>query len=207
MKTYKAIGFDWGGVLNGKPGKYFAQTVADTVGVTREEYQTAYFHHNQKVNRGEVSWQQLWELVLDELGHQNEPELVRKIIKISEEANADNLNDDMLKLVHTLRSNGYKVGLLSNNSADKAALMRERGLDKRFDVLDISVETGFVKPNSEAFIHLADGLGVDISELIYVDDTPKSLSTAENVGFTPILFDNYNQLVKDLTALGIHIVT
>lgn len=204
MTTYKAIGFDWGGVLNGKPGKYFAQTVANTVGVTREEYQTAYFHHNQKVNRGEVSWPQLWELVLAELGHPNEPELVEKIIQISEDANADNLNEDMLNLVDTLRANGYKVGLLSNNSADKAALMRERGLDKRFDVLDISVETGLVKPNSEAFKHLADGLGVDISELIFVDDTPKSLSTADEAGFTPILFDNYAQLVKDLAALGVN---
>ena len=203
MKTYKAIGFDWGGVLNGKPGKYFAQAVAEAVGVSVEEYQTAYFHHNQKVNKGEVTWEQLWQLVLTELGHPNEPELVQRIVQISEEANADNLNQDMLALVDRLRANGYKVGIISNNSADKAALMRERGLDKRFDVMGISVETGLVKPNPEAFVHLAEGLGADISELIFIDDTPKSLSTAEKSGFTPILFDSYEQLVKELEALGI----
>lgn len=200
----KAIGFDWGGVLNGKPGKYFAEAVASEIGVTVEQYQTAYFHHNQKVNKGEVTWQQLWELVTAELGRSNEPELVQKIIQISEDANADNLNEDMLALVDRLRANGYKVGLLSNNSADKAALMRERGLDKRFDVLDISVETGLVKPNPEAFIHLAQGLNADIKDLIFIDDTPKSLSTAEETGFTPILFDGYERLVKDLEALGIN---
>ena len=199
----KAIGFDWGGVLNGKPGKYHAIAVANEVGVTREEYETAYFHHNQKVNKGEVTWEQLWELVLTELGHPNEPELVQRIIEIGKESNADNLNPDMLALVDRLRANGYKVGLLSNNSADNAALMRERGLDKRFEVLDISVETGLVKPNPEAFIHLAQGLGVDVQDLIFIDDSPKSLSTAEETGFTPILFDNYEQLVKDLQALGV----
>lgn len=202
-RNYRAIGFDWGGVLNGKPGMYFVQSVAAEIGVTPAAYQTAYFHHNQKVNRGEVSWEQLWELVLAELGHQHEPALVQRIIQISEEANADNLNEDILALVDRLRANGYKVGLLSNNTTEKAALMRKRGLDKKFDAFAISVETGFVKPEPAAFNHLARDLGVDISELIFIDDSPKSLSTAEETGFTPILFNNYDELVSDLNALGI----
>ncbi len=203
MKKYKAIGFDWGGVLNGRPGQFFAQTVADALGVTREEFQNAYFLHNQKVNRGEVSWQQLWALVLTELGHPNEQEYVERILQISEDANKDNLNEDMLKLVDTLRASGYKGGLLSNNTAEKAAFMRDRNLHKRFDAFDISVETGLVKPDPEAFKHLANGLGVDITELIFVDDTPKSLSTAEETGYTPILFDSYDQLVHDLCGFGV----
>lgn len=62
MTAYKAVGFDWGGVLNGRPGKYFAMAVADTIGVSPEAYRTAYFHHNRKVNRGEITWEQLWSL-------------------------------------------------------------------------------------------------------------------------------------------------
>ena len=85
--TTKAIGFDWGGVLNGKPGKAF-----------------------------------------------------------SEDANADDLNQDVLDLVYKLRGNGYRVGLLSNNSHEKADEMRQSGLDKHFDAFDISAETGLVKP-------------------------------------------------------------
>lgn len=202
-KIYKGIGFDWGGVLNGKPGKYFAQAVADEIGVAREAYQAAYFHHNQKINRGEITWPQLWGLVLSELGHPNDPELTQKITQISEIANADNLNNNMLDLVDTLRANGYKVGLLSNNTADKAALMRQHGLDKHFDVLDVSVETGLVKPDPAAFKHLVHGLGIDVSELVFIDDAPRSLSTATETGFTPILFDTYDQLIKDLHILGI----
>lgn len=203
MATYRAIGFDWGGVLNGRPGKYFGQTVADTVGVSSEAYKTAYFHHNQKVNRGEITWRQLWELVLGELGHANDPKLVDTVLEISEKANADNLNTDILALVDSLRANGYKVGLLSNNTADKAARMRAQGLDKHFDAFDISVETGLVKPDPRAFEHLADELGASISELAFIDDSPKSLSRANEAGFTPILFDTYDQLLRDLQSLGI----
>lgn len=205
MKTYKAIGFDWGGVLNGRPGKYFAQAISDKLGVPIKVYQTAYFHHNQKINRGEITWQQLWQAVAAELGHGDEPELVNYILRTSQEANADNLNQDVLQLVDTLRTNGYKVGLLSNNTADKAALMRQHGLDKHFNAFDISVETGLVKPDPQAFRHLADGLGVELSELVFIDDSPKSLSTATETGFTPVLFDTYNQLLQDLAALGVAI--
>ena len=199
----KAIGFDWGGVLNGKPGGYFGQIVELMSEATLEDVKTAYFSHNQKVNRGEITWEQLWGLILTDLGHPDDESLLRDAIRISEEANADSLNLDMLELVDTLRRNNYKVGLLSNNTAEKAALMRERGLDRHFDAFDISVETGLVKPDPAAFQHLADALSVDIKELIFIDDTEKSLSTAKEVGFTPVLFESYDQLVSNLNALGV----
>ena len=64
--------------------------------------------------------------------------------------------------------------------------------------------TGFVKPVQKAFTHLADELGAPINELIFIDDTPKSLSSALEVGFTPILFTGYEQLLNDLANLGIN---
>jgi epoxide hydrolase-like predicted phosphatase len=203
--SYKAIGFDWGGVLNGKPGKFFGEAVAQEIGVTVEQYGVAYFHHNTKFNTGEITKEQLWALVIAELGRPNEPELVQRILGMSTAANADNLNEDILKLVDSLRRNGYKVGLITNNSADKAAWMRQMGLDAHFDAFDVSVETGLVKPDPRAFTHLAYELDVDVSELIFIDDTPHSLSTAKETGYTPVLFDTYEQLVNDLAERGIDV--
>lgn len=198
--TYKAVGFDWGGVLNGKPGKFFGLRVSELLGTTHERYLEAYFHHNKKINRGEVTWEELWSLVLTELG---QPDKVQEVMKISREFNSDNLNQDVLDLVDKLRESGYKVGLLSNNTHEKAALMREKGLDKHFDVFHISAETSLVKPEPEAFQHMADELSVSINELVFIDDSEKSLSTSQECGFTPILFESYGQLVSELKKLGI----
>ena len=197
--NYKAIGFDWGGVLNGKPGTVFGQKVAELLGITYEQYLEAYFHHNKKINRGEITEQELWSLVLAELGH---PDMVQEVMKISQEFNVDSLNKDVLGLVDKLHATGYKLGLLSNNTHEKAALMREKGLEKHFDVFHVSAETGFVKPDPEAFQHFAKELGITLSELIFIDDAKKSLSTAQECGFTPILFESYDQLVTDLTRLS-----
>lgn len=197
---YLGIGFDWGGVINGKPGKFFGQKVAELLGITQEKYLEAYFHHNKKINRGEVTWEELWALVLTEL---DQTDKIKDVMKISQEFNADSLNKNVLDLIDTLRTSGYKVGLLSNNTYEKAALMREQGLDNHFDAFDISAETSYVKPEPEAFQHLANELGVKLNELVFIDDSEKSLSTSKKGGFTPILFESYDQLVKELTKLGI----
>jgi putative hydrolase of the HAD superfamily len=198
--NYKGIGFDWGGVINGKPSKFFGKKVSELLGTTHEKYLEAYFHHNKKIHRGEINWEELWSLVLIELGR---PEKVQEVMNISREFNAESLNREVLDLVDKLRVSEYKVGLLSNNTHERAAMMRKKGLDKHFDAFHISAETGFVKPEPEAFAHLAKELGVELNELIFIDDAEKSLSTSKECGFTPILFESYEQLVNDLTKIGI----
>lgn len=198
----KAIGFDWGGVLNGQPSSIFRAKVEKLLGITTQQYQTAYFRHNKKANRGEITWPELWKLVLGDL---NKLDYLPEVTHIAEEANKDSLNTNMVELVDTLRSSGYQVGLLSNNSIEKANLMRTQGLPPHFDAFHISAETGFVKPEPEAFLHLAKELGVDIHELVFIDDAPKSLSTASEVGYTPILFTGYDALTANLRQLNIHL--
>lgn len=124
-------------------------------------------------------------------------------MKLSQDFSADDLNQNVLDLVDKLHNLGYRTGLLSNNSREKASMMRAEGLDSHFDVFHISAETGYVKPEPEAFSYLADELGVDLNELVFIDDSENSLSTAADCGYTPILFESYDQLARELTELGI----
>jgi HAD superfamily hydrolase (TIGR01509 family) len=113
------------------------------------------------------------------------------------------VNSDMVALVDQVRDAGYKTGLLSNNSREGGDKMRAKGLDKHFDVFHISEEKGFMKPQTEAFDQFAQELGVRHEELVFIDDSKKSLSTAEACGFTPVLFESYEQLKKQLKELNI----
>lgn len=198
--NYQAVGFDWGGVLNGQPGQFFGQTVANLLGITHKQYLAAYFKHSSKINRGEISEAELWRLVLTEI---SQPDKAQQVMALSRTANAENTNQAVLDLVDKLRNHGYKVGLLSNNIPEKAARMRRTGLDKHFDVFHISAETGYVKPEPVAFSHFAAALGVAPADLIFIDDSEKSLSTAGYCGFTPVLFEGYAKLKADLLKLGI----
>ena len=109
----------------------------------------------------------------------------------------------ILKLVDKLRANGYKLGLLSNFGHSGAERIRELGITEHFDAFHASGETGYAKPQPEAFINLAKELGVAVTELVYIDDSPYSLSNAEKTGFYPILYTGFGELQVELGSLGI----
>jgi hypothetical protein len=42
-------------------------------------------------------------------------------------------------------------------------------------------------------------------ELIYIDDTERSLANVKEIGYRPILFTDYETLLHDLKSLGIKV--
>lgn len=85
--------------------------------------------------------------------------------------------------------------------------MRQQLIDKNIiDLVDeavISGEIGFQKPSKEAFAILFQKLGLQPEEVIFIDDAPKSLETAGEIGYSPILFEGNTKLKEDLRKLGI----
>jgi len=199
---YKAIGFDWGGVVNGKPGRFFNNDISELIGVSEGQFTEAYFHHNIDFNRSIITAEELWKRILAELNLSNKLDEVMLFIRSLKKMS---LNLDIIELIDNLRSKGYKVGLLSNNTLEGGQKIRNMGLDQHFDVFHISAETGDVKPEPQSFIHLSDDLGIDPKELIFIDDSQKSLSTSAEVGFTPILYEDLEQCIGELKNLGIRL--
>ncbi len=202
---YRAVGFDWGGVIKGRLGSDFTREASELIGVDIDDFRQAYFAHNKDVNRGDIDWLELWNRVLGDLG---KAEFVDRILAINQERSTnlpEQINYKMINLVDSLKLKGYKVGLLSNNTLRAGIELRELGIDRHFDVFHISAETRLVKPEPEAFDLLAKELGIEMSEFIFIDDAEKSLSTAKECGFTPVKFESLEKLLHDLRVLGVDI--
>lgn len=67
----------------------------------------------------------------------------------------------------------------------------------------ISGEIGFQKPHKEAFQVLFEKLDLQPEEVVFVDDSTRSLEKAAEIGYIPILFKNNEQLKADLITAGI----
>lgn len=106
----------------------------------------------------------------------------------------------MLELVDRLRKQGYRTGLLTNRSLVGAVKLRQLGSYKYFDTVIISSEVGFSKPEPQSFKILAENLGIKLDELVFIDDSPEVTLAAESLGIKTILFKNYHQLVRELSA-------
>ena len=152
------------------------------------------------MNTQKISIGDFWKLVINDLGKQSKFEELLSFIKNQPE---QELNQDMLGLISKLKEKGYKVGLLSNNTLEAAKKMRNSELLNYFDCILVSAEIGCAKPSKEAFQLFAKSLNVKLNELVFVDDTEKSLSFSKEIGFYPILFTDYKNLLKKFGELGI----
>lgn len=199
---YRAIGFDWGGVISGAPGFVFTQKICEFIGTTEEEYTKVYFQHNRAFNAGKpISELELWKRILRDL---NKEDLLEQVLQfVTNYRTKKSINQPVLELIDTLRSAGYKTGLLSNNSLEAAKKMRQDGIDKHFDAFIVSAEVNLMKPDPEVYLLFCQNLSVKPDELIFIDDSKSSLSSAEIVGFRPVLFTSYDDLKKQLTELKI----
>ena len=194
---YKAIGFDYGGVLYGQTGRFFDGRVAELLAVDVEKYRQIYFTHNKKP----ISTKRIWELVLSDLNREDYYDRLMALIDRLEEDKK--VNVDVLNLVNQLREMGYKVGLLSNNSVQKAEKMRQQKIDSYFDAFCVSAEIGYSKPDKPAFECLAKKLDVKLNQLVFIDDEPTSLKNFADCDYRPILYTSYQRLLDQLNKIGI----
>lgn len=95
----------------------------------------------------------------------------------------------------------YKIALVSN--ANRGVIERKIPADLRtvFDVEIISAEVGLQKPNPKIFEMVVRRLGVEYGETIFVDDLPKYLTPAAELGIKTIQyveFKSFKSLLEEL---------
>jgi len=207
MKKIGAIGFDWGGVILQQIDRSFSNVASEFLGVENESFRRAYFLHNHLINKGANSRAfdqatEMWSKILSELGLVDRLDLFMKFVQSRPKGE---VSQSMVELLERLKNRGWKLGLLSNASAEGAQRIRTQECLKLFEVTLFSAEIGLMKPEPEAFLKFSAELDVPITELVFIDDSEHSLSTAGEVGYMPIRFQNTKTLIVQLQTLGIEI--
>lgn len=112
------------------------------------------------------------------------------------------VDDEMLVLLKTLKQK-YKLFLLSNlNDLDWQAIAKTE-LPSHFDDLFLSFELHKKKPNPSLFVDVINLIGIQPSELLFIDDQLKNVNAAYTCGMTGIPFTTPQQLASDLSELEI----
>ena len=91
--------------------------------------------------------------------------------------------------VRELRAAGFGCHLATNQDDLRASYMRSRmGYDDLLDRCFYSCEVGAAKPDEEFFRRVAGELGVELRELVFVDDTLENVHAAQACGLPAILW-------------------
>lgn len=198
----KAIVFDYGGVIEKEDGDLI-QKIADYLKITKEAWHKVYFSFNHLANTGKKSWQEVLAIVCREFGASDiQISDIHKIIK--ENKKTKKINWELIEVIKDLKKKNYKIGLLSNNSTGLKQKLVDQNIVDFFDEIIISMEFGYQKPQPEIFEILFNKLGVKNNEMIFVDDTERSLEGAEKIGYIPALYKDNETLKSELSnILGI----
>lgn len=96
--------------------------------------------------------------------------------------------DGTIDALSELRRRGVRLGLVSNCTEDVAVVWPETPLAPLFDTAVFSSVAGCMKPAPRIYALVADGLGVDVDECLFVGDGANDeLGGAQRVGMTPVL--------------------
>ena len=110
-----------------------------------------------------------------------------------------------IELLHSLKSRGYSVYLLSNSNEicirKVKADFAYHGIDfdTIFDIRFFSYEMKMVKPDKEIFHKVLEESGIVAGETLFVDDYRPNIESAAEIGFKTLLYsvaDNLSEQVE-----------
>lgn len=108
------------------------------------------------------------------------------------------VHDSMVDRIGDLRARGYATGLLTNSFREFRAVLEERIDFGLFDVVVDSSEVGFRKPEPAIYALVAERLGVEGRQILYLDDFAANLDGAQAAGWSTIHVVDVETALSDL---------
>ena len=138
--------------------------------------------------QGEIDIVGYWDEVAAGQGYDDWKDMHRDVATTVPEQFSD---PEAVKLMNDARQAGFKVAVLTN---DGVGIAGKEFFDSRpeFQTLDAFVdarEFDQPKPLAESYVRTARILGVDPSEVVFLDNAPVCVEGARDVGMTAVLVD------------------
>jgi len=189
VMKFKAVIFDLGGVVVNMDFGPKLQPWLKRLNLPAEEIHHRLWSHPfaAKAMKGEMRAGDYWKLTGSEIG------LEESEVPLFRNDYYDNSSPDkqMLELVHHLKNQGIKVGLLSNTMDDADHAFKELGFLGFFDHFDnviLSHQEGMAKPETGIYLLACSRLGVDPTDAAHIDDLYENVVGARTAGLKGWLF-------------------
>ena len=108
----------------------------------------------------------------------------------------------MVHRVRRLKTDDYKLGILTNNVREFGEYWKATIPIELFDVVVDSCEEGIRKPDPEIYRRAASRLSVSPDACVFLDDSAPNCDAAESVGMKSVVVGpDIDVAIKDLDAL------
>ncbi len=204
----KAIFFDFDGVLtlDRNDGLTTPRNLSKATGIDVGIVRSCYGKFIDQLDAGLVTHEGIWPEFQVCIGKNIEYDLINRAFRDVP------VNDAMFTLARELKQAGYSVGLISNTTAERAAVLVDvLKLDKIFNPIVISAQVKCTKGGErggERIFNIALN-GLDPHDAIFIDNTKENLVIPEKTGMQTIYFDgiknDISKLRNELQTFGVRI--
>ncbi|MDR0272572.1 MAG: HAD-IA family hydrolase [Clostridiales bacterium] len=133
---------------------------------------------------------QVYRYILENIGIKRDEELLIRISQKRDECKRKCFQESepqILEMLLSIKEKGYKIGLISNCSAEEIKGFKESKLYPFFDAVVLSCDVGMVKPDTEIYKLCLSMLNEQPSDCCFIGDGGSNeLNGARNVGMLPL---------------------
>lgn len=200
-RSIDTVVFDLGGVLiDWNPRYLYRQLFDDNVAMERFLAEVCSPEWNERQDAGRPWREAVAELIarhpehaaLITAYHQRWPEMLGGEMP------------DSVQVLKELKGRGLRLYALTNWSHETFPVARQRfAFLDCFDGIVVSGQERLIKPNPAIFHRLLTRYDITPSRAVYIDDSPRNVDVAANVGLHALRFVDADRLRRDLIVLGL----
>ena len=185
---YKAIIWDFGGVITSSPFEAFNK-FEEANGLPKDIIRTINSENSDmnawaQFESNSITIDQFNDLFLKEAKAKGFDIKGRDIIKLLK----GSIRENMVSFLRELKSD-FKIGCITNNVKSSSEENTDNETEEAMSIFDHVIESSIVgirKPNPEIYMMSCDALNVSPDQCIYLDDLGINLKPARELGMTTI---------------------
>ena len=170
--------------------KYTKREMCADLGIDREVFDQTWESQEEARYLGEITFMESLLFVCEQCGMKGDQALLSRMLeqRVSTKAACfDYVLPDVFELLHTLKSKGLRLAIVSNCSAEEVVGMERSRIYPYFDHVILSYQAKLQKPDVRIYHEAARSLGVAPEDCVFVGDGGShELQGAREAGMTAI---------------------
>lgn len=195
----KAVIFDLGKVLSSPPS--MMSTLARRIGTTEWELAQHYWSGRDAYDAG-ASAQEYWAPILDATSASVDQELPHELALVDAELSV-HIRSAARALLQDCHASGITVAILSNAPHAMQRAIEDSDWRRSVDHVFVSASMGVMKPSHEIYAAVTAALGLEGSEMAFVDDKQENVDGAHAAGWSTHLWKDDADTRSWLVGLGV----
>jgi len=171
--------------------KYTNREVAADLGIELYDFRSESARlQKSRYAGGILDTAEFYKIMLERLGLNVDESLIQMVAAKRESSKKkcfETIDPAVLTLIQALKQSGYKIGLISNCSAEEIIGLKDCALFGYLDAVVLSCDVGLIKPDAEIYEYCASLLQENAADCFFVGDGGSDeLNGAKNAGMTPL---------------------